>query len=431
MHGGRPGGGAVAGARPQQQLGRAGGACRAAAASPTRRACARSSRSARSRCCAPTASWSWSPSAGTPRGAHLLGGASPCRWLDGYCARGDASASSSSSGRRTWPRTCRRSLRGYGYVPVVPDSDDPEHWHSLDMLTAHVADDTGRTRALLHLDEPGRRPSPPAGAAAAVADDRAAPAGGRRDRGPRGARPATPGCTRRPARWCEPPRCGSTTASADRGGRPRLVAGFRAATWSSCTATTTLRRTVRRPRRRSGSSCALEAPPPVAPGRPAAVIVVEPDHVWGDDQLDREHRADLGRHLADRPRVSCCRSPSAPGTRPSECSWCCATSATPVDRERERGRARRWSRPRPGPAQHPLPRARARADPRAAAARRLPARADRDSLARAEEPTRSDLGHVEMLGSLEDLPPSTPPPSLRAMSRSSARLTSSSTTSCC
>ena len=54
------------------------------------------------------------------------------------------------------------ALRGYGYVPPVLDSSDPERWRSLDMLVATLTDASGRTRALLHLDEPlsGRRPTP-------------------------------------------------------------------------------------------------------------------------------------------------------------------------------------------------------------------------------------------------------------------------------
>ncbi len=56
----------------------------------------------------------------------------------------------------------QEAIRGYGYVPSLPVTADPRRWRSLDMLTAHLTDDTGRTRALLHLDEPvdGLRPSP-------------------------------------------------------------------------------------------------------------------------------------------------------------------------------------------------------------------------------------------------------------------------------
>ena len=54
------------------------------------------------------------------------------------------------------------ALRGHGYVPNVPDSGDPDRWRALDMLVATLTDPSGRTRALLHLDEPlsGRRPGP-------------------------------------------------------------------------------------------------------------------------------------------------------------------------------------------------------------------------------------------------------------------------------
>ena len=55
------------------------------------------------------------------------------------------------------------AIRGYGYVPTLPESSDPERWRELDMLVAYLIDGSGRTRALLHLDEPltGRRPRPP------------------------------------------------------------------------------------------------------------------------------------------------------------------------------------------------------------------------------------------------------------------------------
>ena len=54
------------------------------------------------------------------------------------------------------------AIRGYGYVPSLPESSDPERWRALDMLVAYLVDGSGRTRALLHLDEPltGRRPRP-------------------------------------------------------------------------------------------------------------------------------------------------------------------------------------------------------------------------------------------------------------------------------
>ena len=54
------------------------------------------------------------------------------------------------------------AVRGYGYVPVVPDSSAPDRWRALDMLVAPLTDRSGRTRAVLHLDEPlsGRRPGP-------------------------------------------------------------------------------------------------------------------------------------------------------------------------------------------------------------------------------------------------------------------------------
>ncbi len=56
----------------------------------------------------------------------------------------------------------REAIRGYGYVPPRVAGSDPDRWRSLDMLVAALTDASGRTRALLHLDEPlsGRRPRP-------------------------------------------------------------------------------------------------------------------------------------------------------------------------------------------------------------------------------------------------------------------------------
>ena len=82
----------------------------------------------------------------------------------------------------------RAAIRGYGYVPDLPETDDPRRWRSLDMLMAHLTDASGRTRALLHLDEPvdGFRPAPER-LTEITTEARAAAAGGGGDRGTRGA----------------------------------------------------------------------------------------------------------------------------------------------------------------------------------------------------------------------------------------------------
>lgn len=192
----------------------------------------------------------------------------------------------------------QEAIRGYGYVPVMPITDDPRRWRSLDMLTANLTDDTGRTRALLHLDEPvdGYRPSPER--LTEIAADlelllQAAVTTVDREE------------LTRHARLDETAREMVRAASLRVGRRelldvvnPRLVAGFRA------------------------SSVRVhlydDAPDGDEPGAPPAdllaaldsatrrawesrtVIVVEPDQVWGDDELDREHRVGLGRYLAEQ-----------------------------------------------------------------------------------------------------------------------------------
>lgn len=51
-------------------------------------------------------------------------------------------------------------LEGYVVVPDVPETEDPAAWHAMDMLVARIADERGDLRALLYLDVPEdlRRP---------------------------------------------------------------------------------------------------------------------------------------------------------------------------------------------------------------------------------------------------------------------------------
>ena len=190
------------------------------------------------------------------------------------------------------------AIRGYGYVPALPVTDDPRRWRSLDMLTAHLTDDTGRTRALLHLDEPvdGFRPPPERLSEIAVDLElliQAAVATVDREE------------LTRHARLDETAREMVRAASLRLGRRelldvvnPKLVEGFRAAAVEV--------------HLYDDPAAGLQpgAPPPDLLAALAAatrrswesrtVIVVEPDHVWGDDVLDREHRVGLGRFLVEQ-----------------------------------------------------------------------------------------------------------------------------------
>ncbi|MDR7252870.1 signal transduction histidine kinase [Nocardioides sp. BE266] len=51
-------------------------------------------------------------------------------------------------------------LEGYVVIPDVPETDDPAAWHAMDMLAARIIDERGDLRALLYLDVPEdlRRP---------------------------------------------------------------------------------------------------------------------------------------------------------------------------------------------------------------------------------------------------------------------------------
>ena len=193
----------------------------------------------------------------------------------------------------------KAAVRGYGYVPVVPDSIAPDRWRALDMLVAPLTDRSGRTRAVLHLDEPlsGRRPAPAelwelserlelVLQSVMVTIDREE--------------------LTRQARLDETAREVVRMASRRLGGRdllakvhPQLVAGFRAeslavqlfeepdelvAGQGSATLPATLGPAVEAAARRAWAS--------------RTVIIAEPGRVWGDDELDREHRDALSEHLA-------------------------------------------------------------------------------------------------------------------------------------
>ena len=189
-------------------------------------------------------------------------------------------------------------LRTYGYVPEVPVSDDPRRWRSLDMLTAHLTDDTGKTRALFHLDEPvdGLRPSHEGLAEIAVKLElllQAAVTAVDREE------------LTRYARLDETAREIVRAASGRLGQRellevvnPRLVAGFRASA-----ALVHLYGDPADERQPGLLPAELVSALDEATRRAwesRTVIVVEPDHVWGDDELHRDHRVALGDFLRDQ-----------------------------------------------------------------------------------------------------------------------------------
>ncbi|MBL0749623.1 sensor histidine kinase [Nocardioides baculatus] len=192
------------------------------------------------------------------------------------------------------------AVGGYGYVPEIPESSDPDAWRPLDMLVGHVVDQTGSTRALLHLDDPvtGRRP--PAGelqeiaeslevsllAILAIVDREELTRRSRLDELSRAVVRASSG------------HAGSTDLITLV--HPDLVVGFRAlsvevllldgdvfapgpgivAEWAD-----EVRTAVEEASRRAWDRETL--------------VVVDRDRVWGDDELDRAHHRDLAGHLVD------------------------------------------------------------------------------------------------------------------------------------
>jgi two-component system phosphate regulon sensor histidine kinase PhoR len=191
----------------------------------------------------------------------------------------------------------QEAVRGYGYVPELPKTDDPWRWRSLDMLMAHLTDSTGRTRALFHLDEPvdGIRPSPEG--LAQIADDlelllQAVITAVDREELTRYARLDD---TAREIVRAGSGRLGQSEFLEVV--NPRLVAGFRA---SGAVVHLYDDSTGEAEAAGLGADLisALEAATRRAWGS-RTVIVVEPDHVWGDEELHRHHRVALGGYLGD------------------------------------------------------------------------------------------------------------------------------------
>ena len=192
------------------------------------------------------------------------------------------------------------ALRGYGYVPALPDTDDPDAWRPLDMLVGRVADDTGRLRALLHLDEPvgGRRP-PPEQLVLIAADlelllqavlttvDREDLS--RQARLDETARDVARAAATRPDR-------ASLLASV----RPVLQAGFRAAELHVHLDGTDGRDGTGAPDPLPDRLRAALVAAARRGWRSRRVVVAEPGRVWGDDPLDHDHRAEVTEHLRAR-----------------------------------------------------------------------------------------------------------------------------------
>lgn len=311
------------------------------------------------------------------------------------------------------------AIRGYGYVPALPVTDDPRRWRSLDMLVAHLTDSSGRTRALLHLDEPvdGLRPSMED--LARIAADlelllQAVVTTVDREE------------LTRHARLDETAREVVRAASLRLGRRELLdtvnswlVTGFRALAV-----------------RTHLFDDPVEDPHPADPppelllalhdaARRAwtsrTVIVVEADHVWGDDHLDRERRGALRQFLAEQSAREMLVVPVGAGHEPmgmlivvraTRDRWTEVESTAALGVGHDVGRALLSTRSHEREQQlvHELQRLdKYRRQLIATVAHEL------------KNPLGVIAGHVEMLEQLPDLPVSASP-SLRALNRGTARL---------
>lgn len=318
------------------------------------------------------------------------------------------------------------ALRGYGYVPPVVHLEHPDRWRPLDMLVAPLTDASGRTRALLHLDEPvsGHRPQP--AQLLDISDHlelvlQAVLATVDRDE-----------LTRR-ARLDETARALVRAASQRLSGdellaqvHPELVTGFRARSVavllygapenapetpaSAARLPVSLRPAVEEATRRAWES--------------RTVIIAEPGRVWGDDLLEQEYMQALTEHLVAHSASELLLVPVGAGHEP--------TGVLVVVRD---GKADRWTESESQAALgvgHDLGRAllSTRAHEREQHLIEQLQRLDeyrQQLLATVSHELKNPLGvivgHVEMLESVPDLP-STAATSVSALGRGTSRLTS-------
>ena len=193
----------------------------------------------------------------------------------------------------------RQQLTEYCWIPEIPDTDDPDQWRALDILVARIVDDHGRLRALMYLDEPvsGVRPDP--ARLSALAQDtrlslRAVLTALEREE--LGQQVRLAGTAREVVR-----------AASSQGGYVDLLASAHGPLVSGLRAQDLTVRVFADPPPAWPELSAAHVPQSLTNAVEAAarrawatqsVVITEPGRVWGDEQLDRLHRHDLTRHLA-------------------------------------------------------------------------------------------------------------------------------------
>jgi two-component system phosphate regulon sensor histidine kinase PhoR len=315
-----------------------------------------------------------------------------------------------------------RLLDEYCWIPDIPETGTPDEWRPKDILVARIVDDRGHLRALMYLDEPvnGRRPGPPA--LSQLAHDlqlslRAVLTAIEREE------------LSQQVRLTEAARA-VVRASSSRVGygdllnqaHDHLVVGFNA--------DDLMVHDFADPA--IGGSSAAHLPPALLTAVEAAarrgwdsqtVLLVEAGRVWGDDDLHEEHHHALTEHLVENGVAELVVVPIGAGPEPlgmfvlarsvGGARWTESESWAALGIGHDLGRALLATR------------ARERELELMAELRRLDAyRAEliRTVSHELKNPLGVIVGHVEMLESMPGLPLEAEP-SLRALGRSSSRLT--------
>jgi len=317
----------------------------------------------------------------------------------------------------------RRLLDEYCWIPEIAETSDPDLWRPYDILVARIVDDRGHLRALMYLDEPnsGKRLGPPA--LRQLANDlqlslRAVLTAIEREE------------LSQQVRLTEAAR-EVVRASSSRVGYRDLLARAHAHLVIGFNADDLMVHDFAAPE--PYENAAAHLPPqllvPVSAAARRAwatqsVLLVEAGRVWGDDALDSEHSDHLTQHLVDHGVAELVVVPIGAGPEAlgmfvlarsvGGARWTESESWAALGIGHDLGRALLSTR------------ARERELELIAELRRLDAY--RSELIRTvshelKNPLGVIVGHVEML----ELTPGLPEiagPSLRALGRSSARLTS-------